>query len=83
MSCSVRLRVSIELVGKNGQTIGSAPSDIFAQGTRLGTLETQIARGQVLPLDADCNTVAQQAFNLCRESYKRLATALMNRGEAA
>lgn len=83
MSRSVRLRLSIELVDANGQVVIAAPSDTFVQGSRLGELEAHLARGLPVPLDADNNMVAQTAFNLCRESYKRLATALMNRGEAA
>ena len=84
MSRSIRVRVSVELVDANtGQTIGGAPTDTFVQGSRLGDLEAQMARGQFPPLDADSNMVAQTAFNLCRHSYQRLATAIMNRGEAA
>lgn len=83
MPRSVRLRLSIELVDEHGNVVIAAPSDTFVQGSRLSQIEDMLARGQVLPLDADNNAVAQQAFNLCRHSYQRLATALMNRGEAA
>lgn len=80
---SVRLRVSLELVDEHGAVVIAAPSDTFVQGSRLGELEAQIGRGQVMPMDADNNMVAQVAFQLSRDSYKRLATALMSRGEAA
>jgi hypothetical protein len=83
MPGSVRLRVIVELLDDRGQHVIQAESQTFVQGSRLAELQTQIARGQFQPLDTDSNTVAQTAFNLCRDSYKRVATALMTRGEAA
>jgi hypothetical protein len=82
MPHSVRLRLSLELVDERGSTIIQAPSETFVQGSRLGNFEAVLASGHSVPLDADSTMVAQTAFNLCRDSYKRLATALMNKGEA-
>lgn len=83
MPGSVRLRVIVELLDERGQHIIQAESQTFVQGSRLAGLPDQITRGQPQPLDADNNSLAQTAFNLCRDSYKRVATALMTRGEAA
>ena len=83
MPRSVRLRVSLELVDEQGNLIGQAPSETWVQGCRLADLNVYLARGHVPALEADGVAVGQQAFNMCRHSYQRLATALMNRGEAA
>lgn len=83
MSRSMRLRLSLELTDENGATIIQAPSETFVQGSRLANFEAVLASGHSVPLDADSTMVANVAFNLCRDSYKRLATALITKGEAA
>lgn len=79
---SIRLRVSLELLDERGQPVIAAPSETFVQGSRLAEIEAMMVRGQIAPLDGDNNAVAQQAFNLCRDSYCRIVAALTTKGEA-
>jgi hypothetical protein len=77
---SVRLRVTLELLDEQGNTIIAAPSDTFVTNTKLSIIESHPPGPH---LDADSNTVAQQAFQMCRDSYRRIVLAVTSKGQAA
>ena len=77
---SVRLRVVLELLDEHGNSLIAAPSETFVTNTKLSIIESHPPGPH---LDSDSNTVAQQAFQMCRDSYRRIVMAVTNKGEAA